>query len=209
MGRHTAELQMRDHFARTDLRAGQVELTWHVLVEAPEVVRTLARWRDALAGVEHLAPVADGGLHLTVQGVGLLDALPPDAPARVATAVRERLRGSGPVTAELTGPEVVEEGVVVGVRDDTALQQLRAAVRTGIADAGLEVPGGDDWWPHVSLAYSTGDATGEAVREALATVAEGPSEPAVLTVERVTLLAQRMEPPAYVWDVLDAAELGG
>ena len=199
---------MRDHFARTDLRAGQVQLIWHVLLDDAEVVRALARWRDALAGAEHLAPVADERLHLTVQGVGLLDALPPDAPARVATAVRGRVRGLGPVTVELTGPEVVEDGVVVGVRDDTALQQLRAAIRAGIADAGLATEGSDDWWPHVTLAYATAEATGEEARDTLAAVSDGEAEPPVLIVQRVSLLAQRMEPPAYVWDVLDAAELG-
>ncbi|PFG39291.1 2'-5' RNA ligase [Georgenia soli] len=198
---------MRDHFARTDLRAGQAELTWHLLIEDPEVVRTLARWRGSLAGAEHLAPVADEGLHLTMQVVGLLDALPADAPARVASAVRDRLRGLGPVTVELTRPEVVEDGVVVGVRDDTALQQLRAAIRAGVADAGLEISDGDDWWPHVTLAYSTTEATGESTREALAVAAEDPAGPPALTVQRVSLLAQRMEPPTYVWDVLDAVEL--
>lgn len=200
---------MQDHFSRTDRRPGRVDLTWHVLVDDPGVVRALARWRDALAAFEHLAPVADEGLHMTVQGVAFLDTLPEDAPARVAAAVRERLRGLPPVTVDLTTPEVVQDGVVVGVRDDSALQELRAAVRAGIADAGLDVHGGEDWWPHVSLAYSRADGPGGPVREVLGPAVDGSGEPPALTVRRVSLLAQRMEPPAYVWDVLEAAELGG
>nr|KEP24053.1 hypothetical protein DA06_24215 [Georgenia sp. SUBG003] len=200
---------MQDHFSRTDRRAGRVDLTWHVLVDDPEVVRALAPWREPLVGFAHLAPVADGGLHLTVQGVAFLDTLPPDAAGRVTSSVRERLRDLAPVTVELTAPEVVRDSVVVGVRDDSGLQELRTAVRAGIADAGLDVHGDDDWWPHVSLAYATAEGSGEPVREALSAVAGGHAEAPVLTVRKVSLLAQRMEPPAYLWDVLDAADLAG
>lgn len=70
------------------------------------------------------------------------------------------------------------------------------------------MPGNDDedYRPHVTLAYATGEGPTAPAHDALSALWSGAVP---LRVTHWTLLALRMAPPTYEWDVVARLPLGG
>lgn len=187
-------------------RPGRAYLTWHVLVTDPA---PFAPWRELVGTFPAHAVVAPEGLHLTLQGVGFADEVTGPALDAAVTAVRRRVEGLPAFGLALPRVHVGRGGTSLAAdpADGDGPRTLRRLVRDGLRDAGLVPPGDDDevLHPHVSLAYATGAVPRGPLEELV--VAGRPPVP-VLDVDAVTLLALRMDPPRYVWDVVAVAPLG-
>lgn len=160
-------------------------------------------------GLPNFAPVADDVLHLTGPGVGFADELDPQAVTSMVDEVGEALCARPPFQVRLSNPWVAGTGVGLGVApsDRAPLTSLRLQTRRAIARAGVPVPGddGEDYRPHVTLAYTTGVGPTAPAHRALAAVWR---EDIPLRICHWTLLALRMTPPTYEWDVVARLPLG-
>lgn len=202
-----------DHFWwRPGWQPGRSYLTWHVVVgDDPGAVAALAPLRDALHGLDHLAPVPDRRLHVTGPGVGFTDTVGQEERTAMVAGVRAALAGTTPLRVHLDSPWVAEQavGVSADVAGRRSLTDLRDRIEQAMTGVGLQAPGLQDqeaYRPHVSLAYSTGPAPTLPAHAALEAAWAGAVP---LHVHRVSLLALQMEPPGYTWDVMAQVDLGG
>lgn len=197
---------MEDHFWwRPGWRPERAYLTWHVLPD-PSVGAALVPFRAALADVDHLSVVAPGRLHLTGPGVGFVDEVPAHRVEALVDEARRCLLRLPSFVAPLGAPVVGSNAVVMPAKE-SALTELRLALRDTIRAAGVEPPGADDepYRPHLTLAYATGPAVRREVDAALSRVE---SEPPDVEVGVATLLALRMQPPGYEWTEVARVALG-
>lgn len=196
---------MRSHFWwRPGWAPGRAYLTWHVLPD-PGVVEHVGVLQERIADVGNLALVPAARLHITGPGVGFVDAVPADRAAAMVEAARAAATRTQPFTARVHDPYFGSEGVYLPI-DAPQLSELRDLLRAAMRTAGIDPPGSDDepYFPHVSIAYATGSGSRGAVAERIGT----PPEPPELVVTAAHLLALRMEPAGYDWEVLATAPLG-
>lgn len=181
-------------------------LTWHVLPD-PDLVARVHALRTFLTGFGHLAVVEPERLHATGPGVGFEDALDPGAVETMVAAAARSVASLAPFTADVGAPDVGRTGVALPV-DGARLTSLRHTLRAAVRTAGLVPPGADHeaYRPHVTLAYASGPGSRSEVASRVATV---PWAGARLRVTSVHLLALRMLPAAYDWEVRGVVRLGG
>lgn len=151
---------------------GRSYLTWHVVVaDDQRATARLALLRDGLYGLPNYAPVADAVLHLTGPGVGFADEVGPDARSSMIDDLAAVVAGQPPCLVPLTNPWVSITGVGLGVEpgDREPLTLLRRETRRAVARVGVPVPGDDDedYRPHVTLAYTTGEGRTAPAHDAL------------------------------------------
>lgn len=197
---------MRTHFWwRPGWALDRPYLTWHVLPDA-DVIAQVEDLRDRLAGIGNLAVVAPERLHVTGPGVGFADTVPPDRVTAMVAVAGRALAGIPVFTARVGKPAVADSAVYLPV-DAAQLTGVRRALREAVRTAGLEPPGADDerYRPHLTLAYATGPGSRREVAERLAGV---PWSGAACHVGSVHLLALRMTPPTYDWEVRAVVPLG-
>lgn len=157
-------------------------------------------------GIDVIAPVERSRLHATVPGLGFADEVPREAVRRVITGVAARCQNLPAIQLRLRRQNVDREGVSLDAVGDRGLAAIRRAIRSGIAVAGLPVPGADDeeFLPHVSIGYAIAIGPTEPMSVAFA-AAEFP--PVTMSVSRLTLLALRVRQSGHDWDVLGHAAL--
>jgi 2'-5' RNA ligase len=172
---------------------------------AAEVQEMAAQARDRLADIPYLDLIPGRWLHLTMQGLGFADEVGDGDLAAIAAAAAARLAMVPPVTITLGQPEVAGEGVTCWVSPPRALDQVRDAVRAGVADVWGDgrVPESPDWTPHVSVAYANADGPGGAIEAALKGM--GGIE---TTVRAVDLIRLGRDNRVYEWETIASLPLG-
>lgn len=172
-------------------------LTWHVTFEdAPELHAHVAEYQRAVKHLPGLNLVPPEWLHLTVQGVGYADETPAENVTAVVRSVRAKLSEVRSFALTFARPIIFGEAIAIRPQPAEPLQQLLTVIRAGIADAvGPDaVPTGPEhargFHPHLSIAYSNGDADAAPYRAALAMVDR---QPVTATVSAVTLIRQNRE----------------
>lgn len=193
---------------RPGWRPDRPYLTWHVLPDAG-LVAALEPLRGALAdaGAGVLSVVEPGRLHVTGPGVGFADEVPPDRVRALVAAAQVSLSDVAPFEAALDGPVIGRDAVFLPVEADR-LTAVRRALRAAMRGVGLDPPGTDDepYLPHLTLAYATGPGS----RARLARSLDGVARPvASAQVAEVHLLALRMLPAGYDWQVRAVVPVGG
>jgi 2'-5' RNA ligase len=128
---------------------------WHITFDGDEPLRRLVdRWQSSLRSLEGLDLIPHGWLHLTVQGVGMVADVPTAQRDAIVAAVRTELAALPPPVVTFHQPVVRPEAIALPPAPVEQVQQLRAAIRTGMAavmgDAVPESPSG--FQPHVSIA---------------------------------------------------------
>jgi 2'-5' RNA ligase len=207
--------RMIDHWWwRPGWGVGRRFYMWYVTFEADEAVRDLARAYERRLHLPTLDVIPPRWLHLTTLGVGFVDEVDRADARRIADAARRRLARLPAITVRL-GPALVDPEVVrlqvtpaepvIGLR-----QELRAAIadvwgadRAPEPDAGFF--SGDDFLPHVSLAYSKGDADMQLILDA---VRRDEPQPVTTTIRRADLLAVHRDRRMYEWTAFAHAQLG-
>lgn len=199
---------MADHWWwRPGWAPGRRYVAWHLtFADLSEACAVAAAYRSVLAPFPGLDVVPDPWLHLTMQGVGFVDELPPDATSRIARSATERLRGTNPLGAWLAPAQVGTEGIFLPVDPHDGLQQIRLLVREGTEDVLGGAPGAaDTFWPHVSLAYSNRVGPAEAIGDAVAGV---DFAGAAVTMRHVDLISLGRDEHLYEWATLARIPLG-
>jgi 2'-5' RNA ligase len=159
----------------------------------------------SLAGLD-LIP--HGWLHLTVQGVGMVADVPTAQRDAIVAAVRTELAALRPPVVTFHEPVVRPEAIALPPAPVEQVQQLRAAIRTGMAavrgDAVPESPSG--FQPHVSIAYVSEDQPAAPVIRALG---QAPAvEPVTTTLTTVSLIEMHRDRRMYEWQTVAAAAIG-
>jgi 2'-5' RNA ligase len=199
---------VRDHWWwRSGQRVGRRFYAVHAtFAAAAEVQEMAAEARDRLAGIPYLDLIPGRWLHLTMQGIGFADEVSDGDLKAIAAAVAARLAMVPPVTIALAPAEVAGEGVTCWASPPRALDQVRHAVRAGIADVWGDdrVPESPDWTAHVSVAYANADGPGEVIEAALE--GTGGTE---TTVGAVDLIRLGRDNHVYEWETIARIALGG
>ncbi|MFJ4653818.1 2'-5' RNA ligase family protein [Nocardia sp. NPDC088792] len=151
----------RDHWWwRPGWSLGRSFYTWHLTFEQDSAVRALVpRFAPTLAKIATMEPVDEGGLHVTIQGIGFTDEVELSDVLAMADAAQDRLVACPRFDVQIGPPVVDSETIQLPVANPYGLEQIRAVLQDAIADvwgAG-QVPERDDQFrPHLTLAYSTG-----------------------------------------------------
>jgi 2'-5' RNA ligase len=208
--RHATEL--RNHWWwRPGWHVGTRFYAWHLTFDnAPEIYPLVEFWRERLQAFEYLDLIPDRWLHLTMQGVGMVEDVPDHTRDRIVDAVRHRLAEFGPVLVRFGRPVVRPEAIVLPAIPPDAVDAIRRAVREGMSD----VVGGDavaenadGFQPHVSLAYVNRDQDAAAVLDAIEATDE--PESVVVPIRHASLVEMHRDDRMYEWQTIAIATVGG
>jgi 2'-5' RNA ligase len=203
--------EMRDHWWwRPGWRQGRSAYTWHLTFPDAREVHESARRHQAKLDLPTLDPVPVEWLHLTMQNVGFSDEVSRNELQAVIEAAERRCRTIEPFVIRLGPADADPEGVMLRVAPWEPVEQLRAALRSAIADVwGLEgVPEREEGFrPHVTVAYSNAKAPASLVRERLALL-QG-MEPIETAIRAARLIRLNRDEKIYRWDVVASVGLGG
>jgi 2'-5' RNA ligase len=181
--------RMADHWRwRSGWRPGRRKYTWFFTFDGrPEVHDLAASYQARLAALPDLDPVPARWLHLTTQGVGFTDEVSDEDVTALLTASARRLKGFAAQRVTLGPALVVPEAILLGVAPTSGLAAIRHELREAIADVlgAARLAGGDEWMPHVSVAYSHGAGPQEAY--VAAAESGGTTETVISTVELIVL----------------------
>jgi hypothetical protein len=192
---------------RPGQRVGRRFYTVHAtFAAAVEVQKMAAEARDRLSGIPYLDLIPGRWLHCTMQGVGFADEVSDGDLKAITEAAGARVGLVPPVTMTLRPPEVAGEGVTCWASPAHALDQVRDAVRAGIADVwGADrVPESPEWTAHVSVAYANADGPGVPIKAVL----EGMGGVGA-TVRAVDLIRLGRDQHVYEWETIASIPLGG
>ena len=181
--------------------------TFHFTFEGQDAVQALAaRYRDRLAGLPDLVLVPDRWLHLTTQGLAFTDEILSSEVEAVTSAAAGRVKGLPPVQAVVGPARVTPEALLLDVAPASNLADVRAAIRDAIAAVrGRDKLGeGDEWTPHVSVAYSSGTGSAEPYIKALAV-----EDTATCLIGSVELIELNRDDRMYEWETVARLPLAG
>jgi hypothetical protein len=175
--------------------------------DQPAVCELAAAYQARLAGLPGLDPVPARWLHLTVQDVGFTDEVADRDVAAIAEAARRRLASSGPARVTV-GPAYTDtESIVLRVKPVTGLSVVRAGLRMAIGDVmPYNSPiGSGQWWPHISVAYSSAMLPAAPYEAALA----GHTAAAEVLLDTVRLIVLGRDHHLYEWTTRETVPLRG
>jgi 2'-5' RNA ligase len=201
--------RMRDHWWwRPGWKLGRSFYTWHLTFDNTADVHRLAHDYLSNLNLPGLDHIPDRWLHLTMQGIGFTDEVPTTDVDRIVEAVRQRCKTLRPFEITL-GPATVDPEVIrLKVTPAQPVEDLRMAIRRGIADVwgadGVPEPAAG-FQPHVSLAYSSGTGPADPVQRA---VAAHTPRPATSTVTEAQLIILNRDHREYQWTTYAAVRLG-
>lgn len=201
--RETDAPALRDHWWwRPGWAVGRRFYTWHVTwANAPDLHRLADTYQRQLR-IPELDLIPQHGLHLTMQGIGFIDEVKGADVDQIVPAVQTRVRELQPFAVSFQRPVIHPEAVMVSPTPVEPLQDLRTAVRAGIADVwgADQVPeAADGWLPHVSLAYA--NATGTSTEPLAAALDSVDALPASATVNSVELIILGRDTHEYTWTI--------
>lgn len=174
--------------------------TWHVTFDdAPELRRLVATYQEVLSTFSDLDLVPQQWLHLTIQGVGHVQDVPDAQRDQIVEAVRSRVAPLEPFNVAFHQPVIRPEAIILPPTPSNGLQQLRTAVRHGIAGVvgNTNVPeAANGYQPHVSLAYANASRPAEPVRAALNRINVAPAR---VSIDAVSLIRLHRDRRMYEW----------
>ncbi|WP_433756387.1 2'-5' RNA ligase family protein [Nocardia sp. CA-135398] len=196
---------------RPGWRVGRSFYTWHVTFTDDSPVRRLVDlFEPLLMQIPTMDPVGKEGLHITVQGVGFTDEITAPDAERIAHAATEHLSRRQPFNALIGPPTVDEETIGMPISSTESFQQVRNALQQAIADVwGIDnVPERHDRFrPHLTLAYSTGEASVIDLRDLLTRNRLSDIE-VVEQVKAVSLIELNRDNHRYEWREIAKVPLG-
>ncbi len=191
---------LKDHWQwRPEWAIERPRLMWYLTFENQPELRQLAdRAHACLHGVETVDLVPGQWLHLTVDDVGFVDELPPAQVDDVLESARAAIAGWRVPSITLGPVATMADALVLRAAPPDELGLLRARLRTSTATAlGADAASGpDNFWPHVTLAYSNDACDRRTVMEPLAAVS---SDHIVSARWQLTLAAVTRRNRHYQW----------
>jgi hypothetical protein len=172
--------------------------TWHVTFTGlPDVQALAARAQGRLAGVDGLDLVPARWLHLTTQGIGFTDEILDGALTTMVAAARRHLADAKPPRVRIGPAQVASEGVLLNVSPVDGLAKVRDGLRAAIAETwpAAPVPDPEEWFPHISVAYSHFTGSADAIETALA----GEDATTDAVIRTVQLIVLGRDHHVYEW----------
>lgn len=198
---------MADHWWwRPGWKPGRRMYTWHITFDDQPSIRDLAAlYQTRLSGLPGLDLIPARWLHLTTQGVGFTDEVSDTDVDAIADRARQRLAKVDPVQATLGPATVTPEAILLDVAPLPELRRIRDELRASITDVwGPDrLMEGDDWTPHVSVAYSNSTAPAAPY---LAAVENG--DTASVPIGHVQLIVLDRDQRMYEWTTRADIPLG-
>jgi hypothetical protein len=146
--------EIRDHWADTQAEWSHAGAWLTSFVLPPSVVCDAVGSVVGHLDLPFLVPVPAAGMHSTVQGVSRLpDPIEQRLP-QLLDAVKGELARTDTFDATLAEPVVGYGGVFCDVSPRERFEAIRDATRRGL-DRLVSVPRGG-YWPHLAVAYATG-----------------------------------------------------
>jgi 2'-5' RNA ligase len=199
---------MADHWRwRSGWRPGRRKYTWYFTFGDHQEVHDLAAsYQARLAALPDLDLIPARWLHLTTQGVGFTDEVSDQEVAALLAASAGRLAGLPPQRVTLGPALVAPEAILLQVAHADGLAAIRRELREAIAEVLGEarLAGGDEWMPHVSVAYSHG--TGPAAPYLAAVDGGGTAE---IVISAVKLIILGRDERLYEWTTRGDVQLTG
>lgn len=198
---------MADHWWwRPGWKPGSRMYTWHITFDdQPSILDLAARYQARLSGLPGLDLIPARWLHLTTQGVGFTDEVSDTEVDAIVDRARQRLAKVDPVQATLGPATVTPEAILLNVAPLPELRRIRDELRASITDVwGPDrLMEGDDWTPHVSVAYSNSTAPAPPY---LAAVENGGT--ASVPISHVQLIVLDRDQRMYEWTTRADIPLG-
>jgi 2'-5' RNA ligase len=207
-GLSSSEPMTADHWWwREGWGPGTRFLTWHLTFQQSPVLHAhAAAYRELLAGFPQLDLVPDHGLHLTAQGVGLVQDVTEAELAALIPAARKRLSDLQPFTLRFDKPEFTPEAIRWDPAPAEPVAEVRNALREAIREIWDQVPESEDGFvPHVTIAYGNRVASAGPVIAAIERASIPPVSVAVATADLIVLGRDRHE---YEWEYAAKVPLG-
>jgi hypothetical protein len=155
--------EFRDHWADTQAEWSHTGAWLTSFVLPPSGVCDAVGSVVGHIDLPFLVPVPAAGMHITVQGVSRLpDPIEQRSP-QLADAVKGELTDVDAFDATLAEPVVGYGGVVCDVSPKQRFQATRDTTRRGLACL-VSLPGAEGYWPHLAVAYATGQGPIDSVR---------------------------------------------
>lgn len=198
---------MADHWWwRPGWKPGRRMYTWHITFDDQPTIQDLAaRYQAKLSGLTGLDLIPARWLHLTTQGLGFTDEVSDTDVDAVVDRARQRLAKVDPVQATLGPATVTPEAILLDVAPLSELRRIRDELRASITDVwGPDrLMEGDDWTPHVSVAYSNSTAPAAPY---LAAMENG--DTASVPISHVQLIVLDRDQRMYEWTTRADIPLG-
>lgn len=199
--------QVRSH-ARW--RSGRVTMAWLLpLADHNGLRRLVNQYQYALRELPGFDLVPLEWMHILVQEVGVLDAIPRDREQPLLDAARKRLAEAPPMTLAFHRAVVLPESLVLPAEPHSSLLDLRSAIRAASAEAlpGVELPSEpEETDKHVTLAYSS--SVGPAVF-AVAALENTAVEPTTARIQGVSLVELSRDHFCGEWQTIGEATFDG
>jgi 2'-5' RNA ligase len=207
--RHATEL--RDHWWwRPGWHVGTRFYAWHITFDdAPDLHQLADFWQDRLRAFDYLDLIPHRWLHLTMQGIGMVEDVPDETRDRIVAAVRQRLAELSPVHVTFHRPVVRAEAIAMPPNPSSAVDAIRRAVRAGMAEiigTNALPERADGFQPHVSLAYVNRRQSASAVVEAIEN-ADEPAE-AASPITHASLIEMHRDNRMYEWRTIASPQIG-
>lgn len=177
-------------------------LTWHfVLNDQVALYQYTQRYREVLIKFGCFDFVPSHGLHLTTQGFGFEQDIPPALLAKVLDVLHTNLRGVSAFKATAFPPKLFPETVFSELKPRESFVQVRNLIRTTLSQT-LEGFNNEEsrFTPHVSIAYCNKEVPAEPIREALESLGD---ESLDMRISHVDLILLNRDNHEYAWDVVD------
>lgn len=191
---------------RTDWTTERPCLYWYLTFQDQPALRSLVdEVADDLRRVPSIDVVPPAWLHLTLLEVGFAEQVSPQAIDDLLAATRAALEPR-PLAVELGPLTTMTDAVVLTVRPTPQVMALRSALDRSLQACLGPGPEAEEFWPHVSLAYTNRDCRREDVMRPLADVADRTT---TVAVPHLTLAAVTRERDHYRWSAVAELPLGG
>lgn len=201
-----ADDDMADHWRwRRGWRPGRRKYTWYFTFDGRREVHDLAATYQARLGtLPGLDLIPARWLHLTAQGVGFTDEVSEQDVAALLDVSARRLMGFPAQPVTLGPARVTPEAILLDVAPAEGLAAIRHELRQAISDVLGQAgqTGGDEWTPHVSVAYS--NRTGPQAPY-MAAIGGGETTQTVISVVQLIVLGR--DHRLYEWTTRGQAQL--
>lgn len=202
--------QLRNHWQRPGWSEGRRSYHWFLTFEHAAGLRALAaQCQEPFRGLPQFDLVPLDALHLTLERLAFTDELPESGLSEIVATARLRCRTLEPLRLRIGWLAASAGAIRFTALPVTAIAEVRATVakQTPRADTGentLACTNDDDFWPHVSIAYSNTVQPAAAIEGKIEALRSLP--PIEVLVSSVALVELRREGRVYWWEDVERVD---
>ena len=202
--------QLTNHWHRPGWADGRRSYHWLLTFEENSVLHTLAaQCQEPFRDLPQFDLVPLDILHLTSQRVAFTDELPAGSLEATVAVVKQRYRNMAPFRLRigwLAGSAGAIRFTALPVKPLAEVRDIVLAQATHVRNNAPACVA-DDFWPHVSIAYSNAAQPTEPVTAKIEVLRSLP--PADVLIASLAPVELRREGRTYRWEVLERVGIGG